>query len=56
MLYKCDVHVTEVKTELSIKANPLLITKWNRYDSSRTHTIIGSLHEKLSKDELVFSV
>ena len=39
MLYKCDVHVTEVKQkELNIKANPLQITNWSRYDSSRTQS------------------
>ena len=40
MLYKCDVHVTEVKTELSIKANPLQITKSNSYDSGRKQSYV----------------
>ena len=53
LLYKCNVHVTEEKKELSIKAYPLQITKWNRYDC---RTVICSLHQKLSKDELLFSV
>ena len=57
MLYKCDVHVTEVKTELSIKANPLQITKSNSYDSGRTQSYVYYFNSsKIIKNELVFSV